>query len=47
MTKKGDASVLAQWMSKAKGIKQPPDVSKAGLSKDGRFMGSYWDFFRH
>jgi hypothetical protein len=30
MTKKGDASALAQWMSKAKGIKYPPDVSKAG-----------------
>jgi hypothetical protein len=30
MTKKGDASALAQWMSKAKGIKQPPEISKAG-----------------
>ena len=34
MRKKGDASALAQWMSKAKGIKQPPDVSKAGENLD-------------
>ena len=34
MTKKGDASGLAQWMSKAKGIKQPPDASKAADNLD-------------
>jgi hypothetical protein len=30
MTKKADASALAQWMNKAKGFKQPPDMSQAG-----------------
>ena len=30
MTKKVDASAPAQWMSRGKGIKQPPDVSQAG-----------------
>jgi predicted nucleic acid-binding protein len=30
MKKKVDASALAQWMSRDKGIKQPPDVWQAG-----------------
>ena len=34
MTKKGEASALAQWMSKAKGIKHPPDISKAADNLD-------------
>ena len=39
MTKKGNASALAQWMSKAKGIKHPPDVSKAGDNLDQPELG--------
>jgi hypothetical protein len=39
MTKKGDASALAQWMSKAKGIKQPPEISKAGDNLDQPELG--------
>jgi hypothetical protein len=30
MTKKIDASALAHWMNRAKGFKQPPEVSQAG-----------------
>ena len=39
MTKKPDASALAQWMSKAKGIKQPPDASKVGDNLDQPELG--------
>jgi hypothetical protein len=39
MTKKGDGSALAQWMSKAKGIKQPPGISQAGENLDQPELG--------
>jgi hypothetical protein len=34
MSKKVDASALAQWMNRGKGIKQPPDIAQAGNNLD-------------
>lgn len=39
MTKKVDASTLAQWMSRAKGIKQPPDLSQAANNLEQPELG--------